>query len=92
MTVSNGCLVSSIACDDAKLAQRLSHDLRSFKFGHNTLRSRGDRDELFGGMGQSWKGCFVGGTLLTRAVTTGSDDDTLPGNFVSYSRMPSTPR
>jgi acyl-CoA reductase-like NAD-dependent aldehyde dehydrogenase len=88
MNVSNGCLVASIACDDAKLAQRLSFDLRSFKFGHNTLRSRGDRDELFGGMGQSWKGCFVGGALLPRAVTRGDDDDALPGNFVTHTRMP----
>ncbi len=88
MNVSNGCLVSSLACDDAKLAHKLSLDLRSFKFGHNTLRSRGDREEMFGGMGQSWKGCFVGGSLLTRAVTTGADDETLPGNFVTHSRLP----
>jgi acyl-CoA reductase-like NAD-dependent aldehyde dehydrogenase len=88
MNVSNGCLVASIACDDPKLAQRLSFDLRSFKFGHNTLRSRGDREELFGGVGQSWKGCFVGGSLLTRAITTGPNDSELPGNFVTHTRMP----
>ncbi|MBS2031465.1 MAG: aldehyde dehydrogenase family protein [Deltaproteobacteria bacterium] len=84
MNVSNGSLVSSIACDDAELAKTIAQDLRAFKVGHNKLRSRGDREELFGGIGQSWKGCFVGGALLVRAVTAGQPGETLPGNYEDY--------
>jgi acyl-CoA reductase-like NAD-dependent aldehyde dehydrogenase len=61
MNVSNGNLVSSLATDDAGLAKQVAMDLRCFKFGHNRVRSRGDNEESFGGFGQSWKGCFVGG-------------------------------
>jgi len=84
MNVSNGSLVASIACDDPELANSIAQDLRSFKVGHNKLRSRGDRDELFGGIGQSWKGCFVGGSLLVRAVTAGNPGEVLPGNYEDY--------
>lgn len=87
MNVSNGNLVSSLATDDATLAQRVSQEIRAFKFGHNRLRSRGDKEELFGGLGQSWKGCFVGGSLLVRAITTGEGDDELPGVFPSGTRL-----
>jgi acyl-CoA reductase-like NAD-dependent aldehyde dehydrogenase len=88
MNVSNGNLVSSLATDDPELASRVRQELRCFKFGHNKLRSRGDKDELFGGLGQSWKGCFVGGGLLVRAVTKGRHDDDLPGNFHDGTRLP----
>jgi len=85
MNVSNGNLVSSIATDDPALAAQLKGELRAFKVGHNAVRSRGDRQEPFGGLGQSWKGCFVGGTHLVHAVTQGpDDDDRLPGNFREY--------
>jgi acyl-CoA reductase-like NAD-dependent aldehyde dehydrogenase len=88
MNVSNGNLVSSLATDDAAIFRRLAGDLRAFKVGHNAIRSRGDRQEPFGGCGQSWKGCFVGGTYLVHAVTRGPGDEQLPGNFREAFRMP----
>jgi len=88
MNVSNGCLVSSIATDDAAIAQRVASELRSFKVGINAVRSRGDREEVFGGIGQSWKGCFVGGKYLVLAVTDGGANEKLYGNFPTYARLP----
>jgi acyl-CoA reductase-like NAD-dependent aldehyde dehydrogenase len=88
MNASNGALVASLACDDEQLAGRLAADVRAFKVGINRPRSRGDRDEPFGGVGASWKGAFVGGELLVRATTTGPADEELPGNFPTYSRYP----
>jgi acyl-CoA reductase-like NAD-dependent aldehyde dehydrogenase len=88
MNVSNGNLVSSIATDDTTIAARAKQEVRSFKFGHNVIRSRGDKEEHFGGLGQSWKGCFVGGELLVRAITQGTGDDELPGVFPEGTRLP----
>jgi acyl-CoA reductase-like NAD-dependent aldehyde dehydrogenase len=88
MNVSNGNLVSSLATDDEIIAKRLQGEVRAFKFGHNVVRSRGDREELFGGLGQSWKGCFVGGSLLARSLTRGEGDDKLPGVFPTGTRLP----
>jgi acyl-CoA reductase-like NAD-dependent aldehyde dehydrogenase len=88
MNVSNGSLVASLACDDERLAQKLSAEIMSFKVGVNKPRSRGDRDEVFGGYGASWKGAFVGGPLLVHAVTQGETDDRLYGNFPSYTLSP----
>lgn len=88
MNVSNGNLVSSVATDDDKLAERIRAELRAFKVGHNAVKSRGDRQEPFGGLGQSWKGCFVGGKHLVRAVTRGSGDEQLAGNFRESFRAP----
>jgi hypothetical protein len=53
---------------------------------------RGDRKEVFGGRGASWKGAFVGGDLLVEAVTVRADggEDRLYGNFPSYLRFPET--
>ena len=62
----------------------------AFKVGINKPRSRGDRDEPFGGRGASWKGAFVGGDLLVEAVTTGATDGRLFGNFPDYNRYPTT--
>lgn len=91
MNASNGALVASLACDDESLAGRLSGELAAFKVGVNKPRSRGDRDEPFGGRGASWKGAFVGGEHLVRAVTVGQDaDERLYGNFPSYSLYPET--
>ncbi len=91
MNASNGALVSSLACDDESAAARLAGELRAFKIGINKPRSRGDRDEAFGGRGASWKGAFVGGDLLVRAVTVGADpEERLFGNFPSYSLYPQT--
>jgi hypothetical protein len=90
MNVSNGNLVSSIACDDAGDAKCVMAELRAFKTGWNTVRSRGDRDEVFGGIGQSWKGCFVGGRYLVQAVTRGSMNEQLCGNFPAYTQLPGT--
>jgi len=88
MNVSNGSLVSSIACDDTQTASEITHQLRGFKIGVNTVRSRGDREEVFGGIGQSWKGCFVGGRYLVLAVTQGEPGEKLYGNFPEYTQLP----
>ncbi|HYE04560.1 MAG TPA: aldehyde dehydrogenase family protein [Planctomycetota bacterium] len=88
MNVSNGSLVASLACDDAKAAKRIADELRAFKIGINQPRSRGDRDEVFGGIGQSWKGCFVGGRYLVHSVTQGPAGEKLFGNFVDHTLLP----
>src|SRR6266542_2727448 len=90
MNASNGALVASLACDDEELAGKLALDLHAFKVGINKPRSRGDREEPFGGRGASWKGAFVGGELLVQAVTVGPPDERLYGNFPDYSRYPAT--
>ena len=88
MNLSNGSLVSSLACDEADTAKRVISELRGFKIGWNTIRSRGDREEVFGGIGQSWKGCFVGGRYLIEAVTQGAAGEKLFGNFPDYTQLP----
>jgi acyl-CoA reductase-like NAD-dependent aldehyde dehydrogenase len=88
LNASNGALVASIACDDTDTAQRLAEHVSAFKVGVNKPRSRGDRAEPFGGRGGSWKGAFVGGAHLVQAVTEGPADESLYGNFPSYSRYP----
>jgi acyl-CoA reductase-like NAD-dependent aldehyde dehydrogenase len=90
MNASNGSLVASLACDDEDLAGKLAVDLQAFKVGINRPRSRGDREEPFGGRGASWKGAFVGGDLLVQAVTIGDEDERLYGNFPDYGRYPAT--
>jgi acyl-CoA reductase-like NAD-dependent aldehyde dehydrogenase len=77
--VSNGALVASVATDEPALAQRIASRLHAFKVGINKLRSRGDREEPFGGKGGSWAGAFVGGTHLVRAFTDGPHP--LEGNW-----------
>ena len=86
MNVSNGSLVASLACDDEKTAQGIAGDLRAFKVGINKVRSRGDKEEAFGGIGQSWKGCFVGGKYLVEAVTEGPQK--LCGRFADGTVLP----
>jgi acyl-CoA reductase-like NAD-dependent aldehyde dehydrogenase len=88
MNVSNGSLVGSIGTDDSDLARELAPEIRSFKIGVNTVRSRGDREEVFGGIGQSWRGAFVGGKLLVQAVTEGAPGERLYGNFPDYTLLP----
>ncbi len=90
MNASGGSLVASIATDDQDFAERVGEALQAFKVGINKPRSRGDRDEVFGGLGASWKGAFVGGDLLVEAVTYGPDgpEEQLFGNFPSYSLLP----
>ena len=88
MNASNGALVASIACDDDETAHRLADELQAFKVGINKPRSRGDRDEVFGGAGASWKGAFVGGDLLVQAVTEGPPGERLAGNFPGWSLRP----
>lgn len=90
MNAGNGSLVASLATDDQAFADRVAPDLLAFKVGVNRPRSRGDREEVFGGLGASWKGAFVGGDLLVRAVTYGPDgaQEKLYGNFPSYSLYP----
>ena len=41
-----------------------------------------------GGVGASWKGCFVGGEDLVRAVTRGPDGERLHGNFPDGTLLP----
>jgi acyl-CoA reductase-like NAD-dependent aldehyde dehydrogenase len=90
MNASNGSLVASIATDDPDTASRIAEELQAFKVGINKPRSRGDRQEVFGGLGASWKGAFVGGDLLVQAVTYGAEgpDEQLFGIFPSYTRLP----
>ncbi len=88
MNVSNGALVSSIACDNVELAKRLAEEVHAYKVGINAPRSRGDRDEPFGGKGASWKGAFVGGQYLVQAVTEGPAGERLYGNFPDYQLYP----
>lgn len=77
--VSNGALVASVATDDPERGAALAARLNAFKVGVNRLRSRGDKDEAFGGRGGSWEGAFVGGANLVYAFT---DGDRLPeGNW-----------
>jgi acyl-CoA reductase-like NAD-dependent aldehyde dehydrogenase len=90
MNASNGALVASLACDDEEFAAKLAVDIQAFKVGINKPRSRGDREEPFGGRGASWKGAFVGGDLLVQAVTTGEPGERLFGNFPDYSSYPTT--
>jgi acyl-CoA reductase-like NAD-dependent aldehyde dehydrogenase len=90
MNASNGALVASVATDDLAFGQRVAEELQAFKVGINKPRSRGDREEVFGGKGASWKGAFVGGDLLVQAVTEGPEGEQLYGNFPSYSRYPET--
>ena len=86
MNVSNGNLVSSVATDDLVFAKRVREEISAFKFGVNKPRSRGDREEVFGGLGASWRGAFVGGDLLVDAVTDGERQ--IFGNFKGGSRYP----
>jgi acyl-CoA reductase-like NAD-dependent aldehyde dehydrogenase len=86
MNVSNGNLVSSVATDDMAFAERVREESQAFKFGINKPRSRGDKAEVFGGKGASWRGCFVGGDLLVQSVTSGEGQ--LFGNFSDGSRYP----
>ena len=88
MNVSNGSLVASVACDDPATCDRVKGELRAFKVGVNKVRSRGDRDEVFGGFGQSWKGHFVGGRYLVNAVTHGPAGERDFGNFPDYTLVP----
>jgi acyl-CoA reductase-like NAD-dependent aldehyde dehydrogenase len=88
MNASNGALVATVSCDDEATAHRVAAGVRAFKVGINRPRSRGDREELFGGVGASWHGAFVGGNLLVRAVTQGPEGERLPGNFSGYTLRP----
>ncbi|MFJ4466150.1 aldehyde dehydrogenase family protein [Streptomyces sp. NPDC089424] len=88
MNASNGALVATLSTDDRTTYERLAPQIRAFKTGHGKPRSRGDREELFGGFGASWRGAFVGGELLVRAVTHGPVGERLPGNFPEYHLMP----
>ncbi|MFG2595132.1 aldehyde dehydrogenase family protein [Streptomyces sp. NPDC048462] len=88
MNASNGALVATLSTDDPQTYARLEPQIRAFKVGHGAPRSRGDREELFGGFGASWRGAFVGGGLLVRAVTDGPPDERLPGNFPDHHLMP----
>ncbi|WP_400193004.1 aldehyde dehydrogenase family protein [Hymenobacter sp. B81] len=91
MNISNGALVAALASDDEKWAQRTAREIRAFKVGINKLRSRGDREEVFGGLGESWKGAFVGGKLLVEAVTQGEPGQPVLGNYPDATLLPEKP-
>ena len=88
MNASNGALVATIASDDEDNAAKMADQLQAFKVGINRLRSRGDKEEAFGGYGASWKGAFVGGEYFVHAVTQGPPEERLYGNFPGYTRWP----
>ncbi|GAA4381421.1 aldehyde dehydrogenase family protein [Hymenobacter koreensis] len=88
MNISNGALVAAVASDDQKWAERTAREVRAFKVGINKLRSRGDREEVFGGLGESWKGAFVGGKLLVEAVTQGEPTQPVLGNYQDATLLP----
>ncbi|MFE2374124.1 aldehyde dehydrogenase family protein [Streptomyces sp. NPDC059398] len=88
MNASNGALVATLSTDDPETFDRLAPQIRAFKVGNSKPRSRGDREELFGGHGASWRGAFVGGELLVHAVTQGPAGERAPGNFPEYQLMP----
>ncbi|WP_375417587.1 aldehyde dehydrogenase family protein [uncultured Hymenobacter sp.] len=88
MNISNGALVAAVGSDDAKWAARTAKEVRAFKVGVNQLRSRGDREEVFGGLGESWKGAFVGGKYLVEAVTSGPASQPVLGNFPDATLLP----
>jgi acyl-CoA reductase-like NAD-dependent aldehyde dehydrogenase len=88
MNASNGALVAMLSTDDRSAYERLAPQIRAFKTGHNGPRSRGHREEPFGVFGHSWRGAFVGGDLLVRAVTQGPPGGRLPGNFPDHHLMP----
>ena len=83
MNVSRGSLVATIGTDNPKVAAEVTPRLQAFKVGVNALRSRGDREEAFGGYGESWQGCFVGGEHLIRAVTHSESGEAPLGNFMA---------
>jgi acyl-CoA reductase-like NAD-dependent aldehyde dehydrogenase len=87
INASGGALVASIASDDVKFAEGVAGELRAFKVGINKVRSRGDREEHFGGIGKSWRGCFVGGEHLVNAVTSGEEGLALYGNFEAQPQL-----
>lgn len=88
MNISNGALVAAIASDDEKFARKTAKEIRAFKVGINQMRSRGDNAEVFGGIGESWKGCYVGGKLLVEAVTNSTNGEPVHGNFEDYTLLP----
>jgi acyl-CoA reductase-like NAD-dependent aldehyde dehydrogenase len=88
MNVSNGALVTSIACDNDQEAKEIAAQLRGYKVGINKMKSRGDNEATFGGIGESWKGCFVGGKHLVEAVTNSEGNEKLYGNFPEYTLLP----
>ncbi len=90
MNISNGALVAALASDDEPWARRTAKEVRAFKVGINQLRSRGDRDEVFGGLGESWKGAFVGGRLLVEAVTQGEAGQAALGNYEEATLLPAS--
>jgi acyl-CoA reductase-like NAD-dependent aldehyde dehydrogenase len=71
LAAMNGSLVASIATDDPDVGSQVADELQAFKVGINKPRSRGDREEVFGGLGASWKGAVVGGDLLVQRSPTG---------------------
>ncbi|MFD8396274.1 aldehyde dehydrogenase family protein [Streptomyces sp. NPDC059680] len=84
MNQSNGALVSTLSTDDPHTYKRIAPQIRAFKVGFCKPRSRGDREEIFGGLGGSWRGAFVGGALLVKAVTVGPQSEKSLANFPEF--------
>lgn len=88
MNASNGALVASIACDDEAVGARLAEQVQAFEVGLNALRSRGDKDEVFGGRGASSKRRLRRrGTPRARGQRRARGQSHY-GNFPGYSRYP----
>ena len=91
MNASNGSLVGSIATDDPDFGARIAEQTMAFKVGINKPRSRGDREEVFGGHGR-----LLEGRVRRRRPAGagrhhgpgGPDEERLHGNFPGYSSYP----
>ena len=76
---SGGALVASVASDSPARVREVAARLQAYKVGVNGMKSRGDRDEPFGGLGGSWLGAYVGGKNLVYAFTDGPQP--VEGNY-----------
>ena len=81
-----GCLAGADCVCHVRIPfKKVGAQVRSFELGVDQTRSRGGKEEPFGGTGASWKGCFVGGKYLVETVTTGAPGGRLHGVFPGYS-------
>ncbi len=88
MNASNGALVATLSTDDPATYDRLAPQIRAFKVGHGVPRSAVTVTSCSAEHGASWRGAFVGGELLVRAVTRGPAEERLPWNFPDHHLMP----
>jgi acyl-CoA reductase-like NAD-dependent aldehyde dehydrogenase len=87
MNAGGGALAATLSTDDEEVFARLAPQVDAFETGSGRNRSRGDHGDPAGGSGSSWRGPYVGGELLVRAVTRGPHGESLPGNDPDH-RLP----